>query len=204
MGAGWPFRLRRVSPPDPATLELWVDISNYSKELTDQGCADLKAAGVVGVIIQAVTGLDGLSYTRQQLDAATRNGLRIAGYVFPGGLATKLAMFDGYTIEFLWLDLELPISIHAVDQALAMCDAYLGKLTGIYSGRWFFAQQGWLSLTRWSNRALWDSNYDGDPVLADDFRPYGGWTSCVVKQYHGTTDIGAVHELDLDSTYSAA
>lgn len=141
-----------------------------------------------------------MSYTRQQLAACVRNELRIAGYVFPGGLPGKLAMFAGYAIEHLWLDVELPISVSAVNAALKQCDAYMGgQKAGIYSGRWFFAQQGWLGLTIWSARPLWDANYDGIAVVEADFVPYGGWTTPVVKQFRGTTDIGHVHQIDMDA-----
>lgn len=182
-----------------------MDASNYSKMFTLQGIQDLKNAGVVGVIIQAVTGLDGNSYTRQQLSMCVDNGLRIAGYVFPGYLATKLDMFQGFDIEFLILDVELPISIDDVNASLAICDQYMAahgrpRLTSIYSGRWFFANMGWLGYTQWADegRALWDSNYDDTPMTRSDFRPYGGWAFPAVKQYHGTTDVGHIHTVDLD------
>lgn len=177
---------------------MWVDASNYTGPLTDGQCQELKAAGVVGVIIQAITGLDNNSYTRQQLAACVRNGLLIAGYVFPGDLVTKLAMFNGYVLRSLWLDIELPISIGAVDSVLMQCDAYFGGLTGIYTGKWFFDQMWWSTLNLWSTRPLWDSNYDGDGNLLTDFRPYGGWTIPTIKQYAGTSSIGNVHQIDLD------
>jgi hypothetical protein len=119
-----------AEPPPVAGGELWVDCSNYTGNLTDQGCADLKAAGYVGVIIQAITGLDGVSYTRQQLAACVHNGLRIAGYVWcfpfaaPGSMLTRLGMFDGYRLEFLALDVEeAGTRKFDVDRDLALCDA---------------------------------------------------------------------------------
>lgn len=162
--------------------------------------ADLKAAGVVGIIIQAVTGLDGKSYTRQQLAMAVAHGFRVQGYLFPGSVAAKLRLFDGAPIENLWLDVELPITETAVNQALALCDAYLGGVTGIYSGKWFFDSQGWSHQGLWAGRPLWDSHYDGLAVTQADFTPYGGWTTPAVKQYAGTSSIGHVHQLDLDVT----
>ena len=159
----------------------------------------------MGVIIQAITGLDGISYTRQQLLACVQNGLRIQGYVwcFPratkASMQSRLAMFDGFAIEALWLDVEQAgLSVADVDRDLALGDAYIGGMEGIYSGRWFFVQQGWLNVTKWSNRPLWDSNYDGVPVVAANFRPYGGWTVPAIKQYQGTSTIGHVQQIDLD------
>ncbi len=186
---------------------MWADVSNYSKQLTDQGCADLRAAGIVGCIVQAITGIDGFSYTRQQLDACQRNGLRIAGYVwvFPNALRasmqSRLQMFDSFPIESLWADVEQKgLKTADVDRDLALCDVYIGKLTGVYSGRWFFQQQGWLGHTAWSNRALWDSRYDNVPETQTGFIPYGGWSECTIKQYAGSSSIGSVHQIDLNVT----
>jgi hypothetical protein len=177
-----------------------VDASNYTGNFSDQMMQDLKSAGIIGVIVQAVTGSDGRTYTTQQLQAASAAGFQLQGYVFPGGLDYKLPMFDGYNLEGLWLDLEIPITIEGVDEALAATDAYIKGVTGIYSGRWFFVQQGWLTMTKWADqgRPLWDSNYDGDAVVDDNFHPYGGWDHCVVKQYAGTSSVGSCHEIDLN------
>jgi hypothetical protein len=205
LGATRPFRRSPVATDPPTGPALWVDASNYSGAFTDAHCADLKTAGVVGVIVQAITGLDGVSYTRQQLLACVRNGLRIQGYVwcFPGAsqasMRGRLAMLDGFALEALWLDVEQAgLKIADVDRDLGLCDAYLSELTGIYSGRWFFAQQGWLGVTKWSGRPLWDSNYNGVPVVGAGFVPYGGWTKPVVSQYQGTSSIGRVQQIDLD------
>lgn len=159
----------------------------------------------MGVIVQAITGLDSVSWTRQHLLACTKNGLRIQGYVwcFPSGTAAsmrgRLAMFDGFAIERLWLDAEQSgLHVADVDRDLVLCDSYTGKPTGVYTGRWFFAQQGWLGLRKWSDRPLWDANYDGTPNVAVGFVPYAGWTAPVIKQYRGTSTIGRVSMVDLD------
>lgn len=107
-------------------------------------------------------------------------------------------MFKGYTLEALWLDVELPITEAAVNAALIQCDAYQGQLTGIYSGKWFFDNQGWSHQSFWSSRPLWDSNYNGVPVTEQGFVSYGGWSSCVIKQYQGTSAIGHLSQIDLD------
>ena len=131
----------------------------------------------------------------------------MAGYLwcFPGdthaSVQSRLQMFDGFLIESLWLDVEQAgVKTTDVDRDLALCDAYIGKLTGVYSGRWFFVQQGWLGHTAWSNRPLWDSLYNGVPVVGADFVPYGGWTQPVISQYRGTSAIGHVSQIDLDVT----
>jgi hypothetical protein len=157
------------------------------------------------VIVQAITGNDGQSYARQQLDACVRNGLRIQGYVwcFPGApsssMLSRLAMFNGFDIEALWLDVEQTgLTIADVDRDLALCDRYLSQPTGIYSGRWYWIQQHWLNNTKWADRDLWDSRYDGVDDADVNFVPYGGWTQCQVKQYAGTSAIGSVRQIDLD------
>lgn len=160
--------------------------------------------------MQAVTGLDGKSYTRQQLSACTANGLRIQGYVFcthAQSVASRLPMFDGFPVETVWLDVEASgLTKTNVDRDLALIDAYVPEAApvGVYSGHWYFQQQGWLKYTNWADegRALWDSNYDGvaDPDVG--FVPFGGWTQCEVKQYRGTSVVGSVMQLDLDASRS--
>jgi hypothetical protein len=196
---------RGPAPPPSTTGELWVDISNYTGTLTAQGCHDLLAAGYVGCIVQAITGLDGRTYTRQQLAACVAYGLRVAGYVwcFPGAsvasIRDRLHMFDGYALKFLALDVEQGGLTRAdVDRDLYECDAYIDGLTWIYSGRWWFEQQEWLNVNWWSNRPLWDSNFDGNADATVGFRPYAGWTQCAMKQFMGTTTVGSVHEADLN------
>jgi hypothetical protein len=185
-------------------------MSNWTGPLTDQGCMDLKANGYVGVIVQAITGLDGKSYTRQQLATAQRNGLRLAGYVwcFPGAstasIHSRLAMYDGYMLEFLYLDVEQAgLAIADVDRDLAECDRYTGRKAGIYTAHWFFQDQRWLSLTRWADRPLWEALYDGIPDAAVGFHPYGGWTKMAIKQWAGTSSVGVVDQVDLNVTAAA-
>ena len=185
--------------------ERWADISNYTGPLTEQGCADLKAAGFVGIISQAITGLDGNTYTRQQLAMAQQCDLRLAGYMwcFPGaselGVRYRLEMFDGFVLEFLALDLEQQ-GTHVIDveRDLALCDPYWRGKTWVYSGKWFFDQQGWSHLDLWADRPLWDSDYDGEPDVDVGFVPYGGWTQRAMKQYRGTSTIGVVDQIDLN------
>jgi hypothetical protein len=148
----------------------------------------MKAAGVVGAIVQAITGLDGRSYTRQQLDALQRNSLRMKGYVwcFPGSsVASRLTMFDGYPLEDLCLDVEDPAgnSIDDVDRDFALCDAYIGREAMMYTAYWYFKQRGWLRLMRWAQRRLWEALYNLDPSLGAGFVPYAGWTLPAAHQF---------------------
>lgn len=196
---------RWLPQPVPVAGGLFVDCSNYSGALTDQGCADLKAAGYVGVIVQSITGTNGISYTRQQLDAAVRNGLRVRGYCwsFPntlsGSMQSRLQMFNGFQIEDLWLDVEQKGLVEAdVDRDLVVCDSYLGQKVGIYTARGVYASLGFSAITKWSDRPLWDANWDGIADVDVGFMSYGGWDHCQVKQFGGENSIGSVTFIDLN------
>lgn len=193
------------SAPLPGASTLWVDMSNWTKELTSGMLDDLRAAGYVGAIVQAITGNDGISYTSRQLAALSIGRFRIAGYLwcFPGAspssIQGRLAMFDGYALEFLALDVEqVGVSRADVDRDLAECDSYRGTPTWIYSGKWFFDLQGWSGQNWWAERSLWDSAYDGNPDLAAGFVPYGGWVSRRMKQFMGTSSVGRLQQVDLN------
>jgi hypothetical protein len=195
------------APTPPSTgSTLWADLSNYTGPLDPVGCNDLKNAGYVGIIVQAITGLNNKSWTRQQLSTAVDQGLRIAGYVWAFktvDVTPRLRMYDGFQLESLWLDVEGDAyigypSIESIDRDLALCDAYTGLPTGIYSGKWFFDLMGWSASDRWADRLLWDSDYDGVPDVDHGFTPYGGWTSRAIKQFAGTSRIGRVDQIDLN------
>lgn len=194
------------TPPPVSQPTLWCDVSNYTGPLTPQGCQDLKNAGYVGIIAQAITGLDGNSYTTQQLAAARDHGLRIQGYVFcnhNSSVASRLSMFDGFDVETIWLDVEAAsINSSDVDRDLRLTDKYIPAAApiGLYSGHWVFVSHGWLALTKWSTegRALWDSRYDGIPDPDAGFVSYGGWNSSAIKQFQGTSSLGSVHGIDLN------
>lgn len=139
-----------------------------------------------------------MSYTRQQCAIVTRRGLLLAGYVFPGGVAEKLRLFDGFRLAALWLDVELPISREEVDQAFALCDAYIRGKTGMYSAFWFFRNQGWLDVDWWADRPLWNMTNDQTAAIDDHFVAYGGWIRSAVEQFALDTSVGRVHQIDLN------
>lgn len=165
---------------------------------------DARAAGVYGFILQAITGLDGKTYTAQQCQMARDYGFELMGYIwtFPGessaSIDSRLYMFNGMPLRKLWADVEQKGTKPAdITLILKRCDHYLPtQRTGVYTAKWFWDQERLPS--SWSDRDLWDANYDdlADPKVG--FVPFGGWTWCVVKQFHGTTDIGSLHQIDLD------
>lgn len=92
------------------------------------------------------------------------------------------------------------VSVADVDRALAICDLFMGNglLTGIYSAPYVFENNGWLGVTKWSNRPLWDVENTHRAVLGGSFVPFGGWVKPAMTQYNLDTSIGRVHALDLD------
>lgn len=114
-------------------------------------------------------------------------------------MLSRLAMFDGFRLEAVWLDVEQAGLTQAdIDRDLALIDSYTGRLTGCYTGKWYFDQQGWSQHTWWSDRPLWDSNYTGVPEVGSGFKPYGGWTWPTITQFQGTSAIGSVQQIDLN------
>lgn len=108
-------------------------------------------------------------------------------------------MFDGYTLEALFLDVE-EAGLHRadVDRDLAVCGKYSGQVTGIYTGKWFFDQQGWSGETWWSAHPLWVSIFNSVADVDVGFKPFHGWTQCQMKQFQGTSSIGEVSQIDLN------
>lgn len=208
MAERWPFAGSGVGPqPKPTSLTLGIDVSNYSGALSSGQVDDLKKAGYGLVIVQAITGLDGKSYTSQQLATCHGMFMRVQGYVwcFPNETAasvnSRLNMFNGFPLERIWLDVEQAgVTVKDVNLALSLCDLYMGNdtPTGIYSGKWFFDAQKWTNRSFWANRPLWDSNYDGvaDPDV--NFRPYGGWDRCEIKQFRGTSTVAGIPNVDIN------
>lgn len=159
------------------------------------------------MIVQAISPPPGYppGVTAQQLaacrDASIQTDLYI--YLWPGDtpstIQSRLALADGFTIRRLWLDVEESgVTEAQVAWALAQLDSFPSKLdqAGVYTGGWFWPQVG--STIAFSDRPLWDSNFDGIPDASRGFRPYGGWTSPAVKQYMGTSSLSGVGGIDRD------
>jgi len=201
--AAWCQGLEAIKYPKTPEPELWVDVSNFQKDLTDNMVRDMQSGGVVGIVSQAITGLDGRTYCRQQLQKAGESGLRQAGYVwcFPNSsVASRLHMFDGFSLEFLALDVEQAgTTVTAVNRDFALCDAYIGGVTEDYTARWFFENQGWLNYRIWANRPLWYALYDFERSL-DDFVPFGGWTQPRMHQFSASEWFGG-EPMDISIRY---
>lgn len=194
-----------------------VDVSNYTKELTQSVLAKWQADGIQRVIVQAVDPPPGYPHgvTRQQLQACLDAGMETEAYIYVWfGLANsvadlqrKLSLLEGYSIKRLWLDVEddsppaqSPAQrVYELRQLLDVADAWaalhgLGR-TGIYTGSWYWSDYMG-NTTEFSDRPLWAAQYDHQQNLV--VAPFGGWTSVVIKQYAGTSVFDGQGGIDLD------
>lgn len=199
-------------------MTLAVDCSNFTDPLTPDAVQALKAAGVEVVIVQAVDPPPGFpaGVTRNQIQACLDGGLTVDAYVWlwfdldVTDTQRKLGLLSGLTIRQLWLDVEDTAAVKydqatceaKVTAALVECDAFVttsGEKTGIYSGRWFWADRRYMGNSNaFADRELWDANYDQVADAAVGFVPYGGWRDARIKQFRGTTSVGGVGGLDLN------
>jgi Glycosyl hydrolases family 25 len=197
---------------------LAVDISNYTDPLTPSAVEGLKGAGVSHVIVQAIDPPPGypVGRTRQQIHLCQSAGLTVDAYVWLWfdldirDIQRKLSLLDRLPIRQLWLDVEDTASIKydqatceaKVTAALAACDSFKTasqQKTGVYTGKWFWADQRYMGNTAtYGDRELWDANYDEVADAAAGFRPYGGWSAPRIKQYRGTSALAGIGGLDLN------
>ena len=198
------------------------DLSNYTTDLTPAMLDSWKKSGVGLAIIQAVNPPAGYppTKTRVQIQQCQDAGLVVDAYIWLwfasdiSDIQNKLHLLDGFNIRQLWLDVEDVAAVNydqatteaLVNEALIECDNYphtSGQPTGVYTGRWFWADKRYLNnSTTFSNRRLWDSNYDNFADTTVGFTPYGGWSSCAIKQYLGSQPDGT--DLDVLSTAEEA
>ena len=173
--------------------QLSLDVSNYQKYLNDEFFERWSAVGYGGLIAQAVVGLDGRSYTSQQLQMALDHKWSIASYVWcsSGDAMTdwrfnqRVALLEPFVdkLSFLAVDVEeYGLAPEDVDADLLRADEVKGD-SPIYSGKWFFDNQGWSNEIWWAARRLWDSAYDNVADVDAGWKPYGGWVERWLKQF---------------------
>jgi hypothetical protein len=197
---------------------LAIDVSNYTSPLSAAALEAWRSNGVELVIVQAVDPPAGYppGQTRAQIQQCLDAGLVVDAYVWiwfdldVEDINRKLALLDGLAVRQVWLDVEdqaaarydQATSEAKVGAALEACDGYQtssAERTGVYSGRWFWADSRYMgNTTAFSDRKLWDSDYDGIVDCATSFAPYGGWTSRAIKQYAGTSEFCGVGGVDMN------
>lgn len=196
-----------------------ADISNYTSDLTPEALAAWRADGVELVLVQAIDPPAGfpVGKTRDQVQACLAAGLVVDAYVYLwfdndiSDIQHKLQLLDGLPIRRMWLDVEDESAARydwaaceaKVRDALNACDSFTVTgidRTGIYTGGWFWRSDQYMAnTTTFADRELWDANYaDGVADAAAGFVPYGGWTSCAIKQWQGTTTYFGVSGVDMD------
>lgn len=206
-----------------------ADLSNYTSDLSVASLEAWKGNGITHAIVQAIDPPAGYppGKTRGQVVFLAANGFTVDAYIwlwFALGLDDihhKLSLLDGLPVQRLWLDVEDLAAENynqgaceeKVAQALAACDGWqtargVTLPTGIYTGWWYWTDQRYMGKsTAFSDRDLWDSNYDGHPVsdetmLRDGrivpFEGYGGWERRAIKQYWGTMGLHDIWGIDMN------
>jgi hypothetical protein len=194
-----PALIRRWTPtrprrPLPQAWPLYsLDVSNHQRELTEDFFEYWTSAGFSGLIVQAVVGMDGRSYTAQQLQAALDHHWSISSYVWcstgDGASAwrfqQRMALLERFVdrLVFLALDVEeAGLAPEDVDADLLRVEQ-VKRDPPLYTGKWFFDNQHWSEEAYWPEYRLWDSRYDQVANVDTGFVPYGGWTQSWMKQF---------------------
>ena len=188
-------------------MQYGIDVSNYTSPFASW-TKDLSL-----VIVQAVDPPPSYppGQTRDQIQACLDAGIAVDAYLWlwfdQDDIQSKLSLLDGLAIRTLWLDVEdsaarryNQVDTEAIIKAaLDKCDAYgtwLARPTGIYTGSWYWTSNLYLdNSTTFSDRMLWDANYDDQSDTAV-FTPYGGWTSCAIKQFAGSVVVNGISGVD--------
>ena len=173
-----------------------ADVSKWGGQISEGQWA--KAREDHGLEIAVVGSWHGHSsnrYANATLNAAVAAELIPATYIVLNdrdGAETitlgKTAVGDQWqNLAFVALDIELPGVTQQVITDAAMAVRADGLTPIVYTGRWFW--DGHLGNPVWAkDLPLWDSVYDDHPAV-ELVHPYGGWTSAIAKQYHGTTQV---------------
>lgn len=198
-------------------------MSNYTDGESVANLTALHDQGFELAIIQSIDPPRGYppGRTEKQIVAATAAGMVVDIYIWMWfdldvadiirkcELVANGNITNANTVRQVWLDVEDQAAQRhddatckqKVQEALNVIDGYFPQQrTGIYTGRWFWADPKYMAnASHWSDRKLWDANYDGVADAALNFNPYGGWTECRIKQYAGSVEVGGVSGLDVNA-----
>lgn len=121
----------------------------------------------------------------------------------PHGAVRRMGRFSRRT-PTLWrgtLDMSLQARLDAISAALELLDAFPTKIgpAGIYTGVAWYWDAYLNSSAAFTDRALWNANYDG--IASVNQPAVLPWGTQTLKQYKGTTDLetpaGVIPQVDL-------
>jgi hypothetical protein len=205
---------------------LACDISNHQGAIPAATFARWKAEADVGlVIVQAVNPPSPWprGVTRPQIENAAIAGLATDAYLWvwthsnvETDMRNKLALLDGLPVGRLWLDAEDTESASfaarrdAISRAFAVLDEWSMARglprPGIYTAWWYvggYLGYGRQERTPWTDRDLWNAEYDGLPD-SGVFHPYCGWAEQAIKQYSASGRLpGYGGDLDVNALSAA-
>jgi GH25 family lysozyme M1 (1,4-beta-N-acetylmuramidase) len=186
-------------------MPLALDISNWGGFLGADTVRIWKEYRVSRIVV-------GVSHkwelARQQLIAVTEGGLEAEAYIYmywgqDPAVQVEYARqaCNGLPVRRLWVDFEDdaapkdgPAKVKAWIYRCLDAAAALGFPLGIYTAWWWWTV--WADNTDdFCNYPLWVAAYDGKANL--EFPHFGGWQTCALKQYAGTTDFCG-YSADLD------
>lgn len=113
----------------------------------------------------------------QQIAVCEANGVDVEEYQFVGRYRA--------TPRRWWLDVELNETVGDIRAAVLH-----GKPYGIYTRKGIWDTFDWNIVAEFPDLKLWDASY-GNPLA--DFRPYGGWTSRAMHQWHDSTTLCGIN-----------
>lgn len=180
---------------------LAVDISNYTEPLDAKLLYD---SGVRKAIVQTVNP-NILSY-QEQIPLLRSQGIEVEGYVYlwmddPKFCSDRVRWacqsLRAMDVPRIWLDVEDETADkrNLVPSLDASIDAAGDMLAGIYTGKWYWDNYMG-GITKYSHLPLWVAQYDNTQDLY--MYPFGGWTSCVMKQYAGQSTIPGITGIDMN------
>jgi len=186
-------------------MPLALDISNWGGELGANTVFQWKAYCVKRVVV-------GVSHhvalARQQLRVIVAGGLEVEAYIYmywgqDPSVQVEYAReaIGDLPVRRLWVDFEDdhapkddPASVKAWIYRCLDAAAVLGLPLGIYSAWWWWAV--WTENTAdFCDYPLWVCHQNG--AADTTFPTFGGWQTCALKQYAGTSDFCG-YSADLD------
>jgi GH25 family lysozyme M1 (1,4-beta-N-acetylmuramidase) len=161
--------------------------------------------------------------TRSQIANAALAGIATDAYLWvwthsavEADMEAKLALLDGLPVGRLWLDAEDTESASfaarrdAISRSFAVLDEWSMARglprPGIYTAWWYvggYLGYGRQERTPWTDRDLWNAEYDGIPD-SGVFHPYCGWAEQAIKQYTASGRLpGYGGDLDVNALSAA-